>query len=329
MDDFYLFKSGTIRRKNGTVVLEGETETTIIPVEQIHSLYIFGEVTINKRLLELLSHYQITAHFFNYYGTLIGSYSPENQRPVGEILFNQVNALTNDVHRHQIAHAIQHYSIKNSLALLKYYQKRGIDLSIQIEKIEEILEEMNQTSHIEDILLCEARAKKLYYSGFDLILKDTPFSFEKRTVMPPENEVNSLMSFGYYLLYGVILTELNISRLYAELPFIHSDIRSGHGLQYDLADIYKPVFVDRLFIGLIRRRSIQKDDFEQRENHGIYLSEKGKKKFIAEFNEMLHRKVHYGNRERSYRSVIQHDIHRLIHHLESPEEPLILYLHEW
>lgn len=329
MNDFYLFKSGTIRKKNGTVVLESEEETTIIPIEQIRSLYIFGEVTINKRLLELLSHYQITMHFFNYYGTLVGSYSPENRRPVGEILFNQVSALKNESHRHRIAAAIQHYSLKNSLALLKYYHKRGIDLSLQIGKIEEILDEIDHTSHIEDVLLCEARAKKIYYSGFDLILKDTPFEFEKRTVLPPENEVNSLMSFGYYLLYGVILTELNISRLYAELPFIHSDIRSGHGLQYDLADIYKPIFVDRLFIGLIRRHSIQKDDFERRENQGIYLSEKGKKKYVSEFNDMLQRKVHYGNRERSYRSVIQHDIHRIIHHLECPEEPLILYLHEW
>lgn len=298
-------------------------------MEQIHSLYVFGEVTINKRLLERLSHYQITMHFFNYYGTLVGSYSPENHRPVGKILFNQVSALKNEDRRHQIAHAIQHYSIKNSLALLKYYHKRGIDLSAQIEKIEEIVEEMTHTTHVEDVLLCEARAKKIYYSGFDLILKDTPFSFEKRTVLPPENEVNSLMSFGYYLLYGVILSELNTSRLYAELPFIHSDIRSGHGLQYDLADIYKPIFVDRLFIGLIRRRSIHADDFERNENQGIYLSENGKKKFVSEFNEMLQRKVHYGNRERSYRSVIWHDIHRLIYHLEYPEDPLILYLHEW
>lgn len=329
MEDFFLFKSGTIRKKNGSVVLENDDGDTLIPIEQIRTLSIFGEVTINKRILELLSKYQVTLLLFNYYGDLVGSFNPENHRPVGKVLNSQVMAIQNPELRNQIAKSIQTYSLKNSLSVLKYYHKKGIPLMDQIVNIEKLIEELQQTLSVEEVTLIEARAKKEYYSGFDLILKDLPFRFVKRTTMPPENEVNSLMSFGYYLLYSSILAQLNISKLYPELPFIHSDLRSGYGLQYDLADIYKPILVDRLFLGMIRRHSFHKNDFEKRENGGIYLTDEGKKKFVAEFNEELGRKVPYGKRVRSYRSVIRHDIHKLIEYLNDPKGDLTFYWLSW
>ncbi len=53
MDDFYLFKSGTIRRKNGSIVLDCDDEEILIPVAQLRTLNVFGEVNVNKRILEL------------------------------------------------------------------------------------------------------------------------------------------------------------------------------------------------------------------------------------------------------------------------------------
>lgn len=329
MVSFYIFKSGTIRRKNSSLILETSDDEICLPIEQIRTLYVFSEVTINKRALELLWKHDISILFFNYYGTLVGSFLPHGKHPVGDILRAQVLALENPTIRCRIALTIQEAALQNSLSVLKYYHKKGTELHEQIRSIETILDEIKSAQDIESIMLYEARAKKEYYSCFDLILAQTGFAYERRTVLPPENEVNSLMSFGYHLLYGTILAELNISRLYAELPFIHSEQRAGFGLQYDLADIYKPVLIDRLLLGMIRRRSIQKDDFEQKENGGIYLNDSGKKKFVEFYNQELNRTIEYDGRNRSYRSIIQHDIHRLIDHLQDSDCPLRFYRHSW
>lgn len=329
MDSFYLFKSGTLRRKNSTLLLETGEEEIVLPVEQIRTLYIFGEIAVNKRALEFLSTHNISVMFFNYYGALVGSFSPHATNPVGSILQAQVLCLEKPERLRQIALSIQSAALHNSLSLLKYYHKKGIELDLQIRSVEIVIEEMNSANDVETIMLCEARAKKEYYSGFDLILNQTGFTFEKRSMQPPENEVNSLMSFGYYLLYGTVLAELNRSRLYPELPFIHSKQRTGYGLQYDLADIYKPIFIDRMFLGIIRRRSIQKEDFERRENGGVYLKESGKKKLVEQYDLELKNKIHYDGKNRSYRSIIQHDIHRLIDHLLDPDYPLDFYRHVW
>lgn len=329
MDEFYIFKSGTIKRKNGSVVLKTDEEELLIPIEQVHSIYVFVEVTLNKRVLELLNKYQIFVLFFNYYGNLIGSFNPVSKRPVGRILINQVNAFQQEQIRVYIAKTIQQHSIKNCLALLKYYQKKGEEIQTQIELLRVTLMNIEYASSVEEILLLEARAKKEYYSAFDIILRRTPYTFERRSIKPPRNQVNAVMSFGYSVLYGLILAELHRSRLYPEVPFIHSENRPGYGLQYDLADIYKPIYIDRLVLGMLRRERFEEQDFEVSEDGGVYLSAEGKKKFLYEFDERLQKTVQYGTQRKSYRSIIRGDLHRLISFLDNTEGELRFYLNVW
>ncbi len=329
MDDFYLFKSGTIRRKNGSVVLDCDDEEILIPVAQLRTLNVFGEVNVNKRILELFYHHGISILFFNYYGRLIGSFFPVSKSPVGDILSAQAIAVNDSGQCCHIASVIQIYSLNNCLSILKYYHKKGSMTADSIMVIEETLQETSQCNSVEEILLLEARAKKNYYKCFDQILSNTEFSFEKRSTRPPQNEFNAVISFGYHLLYGTVLAELHLSKLYPELAFIHSDQRSGYGLQYDLADIYKPVLVDRLFLGMIRRHQLLKTDFERREDGGVYLTVDGMKKCAAAYDNELQRKIKYGNRMRSYRSVIRYDIHQLTRHLLDPTYPLKFYSHSW
>lgn len=71
-----------------------------------------------------------------------------------------------------------------------------------------------------------------------------------------------MMSYGNVLLYGQILAPLHQSRLVPEISFIHSLQKKGPSLHYDLADIYKPVLVDRVLIRLIRRRTIRPEHFD-------------------------------------------------------------------
>jgi len=48
-------------------------------MEDISEIFIFGEVTINKHLVEFLMESEVVLHFFNYYGYHVGSFYLTNK----------------------------------------------------------------------------------------------------------------------------------------------------------------------------------------------------------------------------------------------------------
>ena len=51
--NYYLLKSGRVRREKNTVYIEdAEGKKTPLPVENIESLYLYGEIDLNTRLLD-------------------------------------------------------------------------------------------------------------------------------------------------------------------------------------------------------------------------------------------------------------------------------------
>ncbi len=72
----YIFSDGELKRKENTLYFETSEGKKYIPVENTSEILVFGEVTINKRLLEFLTDSEIILHFFNHYGYYIGSFYP-------------------------------------------------------------------------------------------------------------------------------------------------------------------------------------------------------------------------------------------------------------
>ena len=66
---YYVFSSGTLRRKQNTLYLENEAGKKPIPIEDVDALYVFGELTINTKLLGFLAQKGVPVHFFDY-GTM-------------------------------------------------------------------------------------------------------------------------------------------------------------------------------------------------------------------------------------------------------------------
>lgn len=63
----YIFSEGELKRKDNTIYFETESGRKFLPIEDVQDIYAFGEITFNKRLLELLSQKEIIVHYFNYY----------------------------------------------------------------------------------------------------------------------------------------------------------------------------------------------------------------------------------------------------------------------
>ncbi len=85
--------------------------------------------------------------------------------------------------------------------------------------------------------------------------------FEKRIRCPPTDPVNSLLSFGYTLLFYNVYSLLTEHNLNPYCGFFHS-IRPGHpALASDLIEEFRAPVVDSLVIYLINSGTLEAKDF--------------------------------------------------------------------
>ena len=129
----YIFSNGEIKRKGNTLYFESEEGKKYIPVEATSELFIFGEVTINKRLLEFLTENEIIMHFFNYYGYYVGSFYPREHLNSGYMILKQAEHYLNYNRRVELAKKFVFGGIENIKKILVYYQNRGKDFIYKVK----------------------------------------------------------------------------------------------------------------------------------------------------------------------------------------------------
>lgn len=325
---FYLYKSGTLHRRDSSLVLVEKNGNVIyLPVEQVDMIICFNEISLNKRMLALLNREDVCILFYNYYGEMIGRFSPRYHND-GRLILKQVETYQNPVRRLFIAKCIQKHALKNMISLLKYYMKKGVDLSESIIKMEKTLHDLEVTTDIEKVLILEAKAHQIYFSCFDKIIRNPDFMFIRRSKNPPENPLNAMLSYGYAVLYGLILGVLDRSRLLPQISFIHSLSKSTDSLKYDLADILKPVLIDRLVIRMIRRKQMRITYFEYSDNR-CYMTKQGCAIFVKEIDLLLKSTVKDGKKSYSYKSIISREVHKLSNYIQDESNGYNPYVMKW
>lgn len=290
-------------------------EVKHIPVESVESIFTFGEVRFSTQFFKCLSVHSITVNIFNYYGKYIGSFLPVNTESSGKVHILQYQAYSNNYKRLYISKAIIETAIKNMLANLKFYLYSGSDVESYIINITPFLEQVRFSDSINQLMGYEGNARNIYYQSWSEILKQES-DFDKRIKQPPIGMINTLISFGNSLLYAVCLNEIFRTKLTPFVGFIHEPGDNSHPLVYDIAEIFKPIIVDKVIFRVINLKMISKDDINQNSNK-FYLKEKAKKTFVEEFEKRLSTVINHPrlNRRISYRSLIRMECYNLINYL--------------
>lgn len=317
--NFYIISDGKLRRDENTIYFENEEGRRLIPVNSIYSIYALGSLTITSKALGLLAKEGVCIHFFNRYGYYVGSFYPRESLISGEVILKQAEHHLDGEKRMYLARSFVEGAIMNMSRVLR---KNGEDDSEVIST----LQNLEKAESIEELMGAEATARTHYYSKFDEILKN--MKFERRSRQPPENEVNAMLSFGNSLLYSAVLSEIYHTQLHPAISFLHEPSERRFSLSLDIAEIFKPIIVDRLVFSLVNRRIMSEKDFDERFN-GVLLNEDGKRKFVKAFNERLeetvkHRKL---GRNVSYQRLIRLECYKIVKHLLGSEryEPLVMW----
>ncbi|MGB9682509.1 MAG: type I-B CRISPR-associated endonuclease Cas1b [bacterium] len=326
-ESIYIFSNGEIKRKQNTIYFENEKgDYKYIPIENTRDIHLFGEVTLNKGILEFFTQNEVILHFYNYYGYYVGSYYPREHYNSGYMILKQAGHYLDTEKRLKLATRFVFGAILNIRKVLNYYLNRGVELSSYIDKIEELAELLDKQEDIESLMAIEGNIREVYYSSFDLIINSEDFEMDKRTKRPPENRLNALISFGNSLLYTYILSEIYKTHLDPRIGFLHTTNFRRFSLNLDIAEVFKPIIVDRVIFYILNKNMISSDDFEEKLG-GIYLKESGRKVFIEKLEEKLKTTVNYKKigREVSYRRLIRLELYKLEKHLIGDEEyePLV------
>lgn len=317
----YIFSDGEIHRKQNTIFFEGEKGRKYIPVENTREMYIFGEVSINKKLLEFLSQSEIILHFFNHYGYYIGTYYPREHYNSGYMILKQVEHYLADEKRINLAKKFVKGAVANIKKILSYYVNRGILLNETISHIEELELKIDEQDNTEKLMAIEGNIREQYYKSFDKIFEDPEFEFGERTKKPPENRVNALISFGNSLLYVICLSEIYKTHLDPRIGFLHSTNFRKFSLNLDVAEIFKPIIIDRIIFTLVNKDMIKPKDFVEG-MQGVFLEDRGKKIFVEELDKRMQTTIKHPtlNRNVSYRSLIRLEALKIEKHLMGEKE---------
>lgn len=312
----YIFSDGALKRKQNTIFFEGEKGRKYVPVENTGEILIFGEVTINKRILEFFSQQEIILHFFNHYGYYVGSFYPREHLNSGYIILKQAEHYLDAEKRLLLARLFVWGAAENIKKVLGYYINRGVSLEDIRDSIESLQNGLGETQSVEETMALEGNMRDYYYRGFDKIMANTDFIFEERTRRPPRNRLNALISFGNSLLYVIVLSEIYKTHLDPRIGYLHSTNFRRFSLNLDVAEIFKPIIVDRLIFMLINKGMIKKSHFEKHLN-GIVLNEKGRMLFVEEMDKRLKATIRHQKLKRnvSYRQLIRLELYKLEKHL--------------
>jgi len=322
----YVLSEGILSRKDNTLCFQTEEGKRYLPVENVKEIFVFSEVDFNRRFLELLSKNEILLHYFNYYGYYMGSFYPREHLNSGYVILKQANWYQDDKKRIDLSRRIVAGAVENILKVLKYYQSRGKMTTESIEAIHNWQQVLYDQRTIPELMAIEGRIREAYYKAFDTILENPDFIFEHRTRRPPKNALNSLISFGNSVLYTICLSEIYKTHLDPRIGFLHTTNFRRFSLNLDVAEIFKPIIIDRIIFSLIGRKQIQADDFEP-ESGGLMMTEKSRKAYLEAIDKRMQTTIRHRSigKPVSYRRLIRLELYKIEKHImeEKVYEPFI------
>ncbi len=130
----------------------------------------------------------------------------------------------------------------------------------------------------------EGAASRRYFQSITLCLPEA-YQFPKRSQHPAVDKFNSMLNYGYGMLYGKIEGALIKAGVDPYIGIFHRDDYNRPALVFDIIEKYR-VWVDYVMIQLARQDAMSEECFRQ-EGNGLLLDGLGKRIVIQSVNDYL------------------------------------------
>lgn len=317
----YIYNPGTIQRCDNTLrFINANDEKKDIPIETVGDINIMTEMQLNVSLLNLLSQKGILVHFYNYYDYYIGSFYPKETLVSGELLVKQVEFYSDNNKRLEIAKKFIDGAADNIYRNVRYYNSRGKDLSNTLMDIDYIRKNIYSAQTIQELMGYEGNIRKCYYSAWNIIVNQE-IDFQKRVKHPPDNMINTLISFVNTLIYTRILGEIYKTQLNPTISYLHEPGTRRFSLSLDISEIFKPLLADRLIFSLLNKNQITEKSFTKELNY-LHLTKEASQIIARELDTKLQTTIKHKelNKNVSYLYLMRLECYKLVKHLLGEKE---------
>jgi CRISPR-associated protein Cas1 len=321
---------GYVTEPGATICLRGQTVEIVRNGErlakwqlsQLDSICIWGGVNFTQPAVRALLKTGVTVAMLNRRNQLLGRLVPLKARNVA-LRYEQYRCYADNPRRLFLARALCDAKIANARSVLLRFARNhpGADLGRAAASLNDLRPRIRQAESLETVLGLEGTAARCYFSVFGQMCR-ADLEFNGRSIRPPRDPVNALLSLGYTLLVNELMALTDAIGLDPYMGFYHALDYGRPSLALDLAEPFRTGLIDRLVLFLVNNRVFRPEDFEQR-GGGCYLSRRGFQGFVRQYERLMLRRTrdrHSGRRE-TLRRQLQLQVERFAGTLQRRESP--------
>lgn len=227
--------------------------------------------------------------------------------------------------------------VRNQLNLIKYYYKYRKEVDEEFTgkfyeeeaRMEGYLKELAELTRGDwkldeargQLFAIEGRAASSYWSVIRELIKDE-VRFERRVHRGARDLFNSLLNYGYGILYSRVWQAILRAGLNPTISYLHVDQPKKGSLVFDLIEEFRPQAVDRVIISMISKGV-------RMEMNGKYLSRETCRKVIQNVLERLNVPIKFRDREMSLAEIIHYQAKGLALYLEGKKSRYWPFIGKW
>lgn len=321
MSSLYVMQQGTyLHKQQGRFVVKPpKGEALEIPIREVERILLFGAVQVSTAVMSTCTQLHIPVMLLSqlgdYKGHLWSAESPDLGVEIAQFERRQDMGF-----KGAIARAIICGKLANSRQLLLRLRRQDSHLSVtgailRLADTITALETLADTLTLDQIRGYEGFGAAQYFAALNHLIRNPGFSLPKRAFHPPPDPMNSLLSFGYTLLFNNVFSLLITEGLNPYLGNLHGAERTKAYLAFDLMEEFRSPVVDTLVMKLVNQKEIRPTDFTwPTEKGGVYLTGSARRVFLKRFEERMGATAfHPDVKERiSYRRIVQLQVKRYV-----------------
>jgi CRISPR-associated protein Cas1 len=328
MESVYVIEPGCYLRRSGETlnICKGKKIVEHIPADDLKRLVLVGYVSMTGGVLDFLIRKRVETVFLTATGRFRARLAIDEHRHVA-LRRAQYLKLGDKGFAARIAAAVVTGKLDNMARLLvargRSYNEESLNVAAaRIRSIRAVC--VSEPLDLDRIRGLEGAGTRMYYGAFGTMIRNPDFKFSGRNRRPPLDPVNALLSFIYTLLTNEVLSAIKACGLDPYMGALHEISYGRPSLACDLVEEYRCPLGDRMVLGLINRKMLVPGDFvyrkdppdnfvderEMKEKRPVEMKPEIMRTFIAAYEEMMERQVHYppDNRRTSYRNLVHRQV---------------------
>ncbi|MDR4506847.1 MAG: CRISPR-associated endonuclease Cas1 [Candidatus Brocadiaceae bacterium] len=315
MATIYLTEQGSkLSKTSKRLIIEKDGQTLLeIPDFKIERVLIFGNVQITTQAMAFLLDNGIEVSFLSLYGKYRGRLSPVESKNA-HLRIRQYQRHLDNEFRLVLAKAIVQAKLHNGRELLMRYARNHPEIDFEEDKkqLEDCIAKLRHKESVNSAMGVEGAAAAVYFKAFGKMLRGE-LKFEKRQRRPPKDPVNALLSLGYTLIGNEMHSIVCAIGFDPYIGFFHGVDYGRPSLALDLIEPFRHAIIDRFTLYLLNTHILSEGDFTDRGEEGVFLSDNARKRYFAEYEKYMTKKVisNLHDDKKAYRDLFKIQAHAM------------------